>query len=152
MVELITHVEPAIMEQLVKLESEAFGVGGMNEWHLVPLVRHGRVYVFREEAAILGAVQYMADWQNRNLAYMVGVSVAAAARGKGIGTKLLRHSIDALFATGVTAVELTVEAANAPAVKVYQDKLRFAITEFRQNEYGPGQDRLVMLLTCDKWS
>lgn len=151
MVELITVVEPKLLARLVKLEQEAFGYGGMNEWHLVPVIRHGRVFVSKDNDVVIGAVQYMRDWQRSELAYMVGVSVASDARGRGIGTELLASSIKSLFGADITAIELTVEADNIAAIKVYKEKLGFEITEFRQNEYGPGEDRLIMLLAKDKF-
>ncbi|CVK18253.1 GNAT family N-acetyltransferase [Sporomusa sphaeroides] len=151
MAELITTVEPVLLKRLVELEQEAFGSGGMNEWHLVPLMRHGRVFVSKKNDSVVGAVQYMRDWNRPELAYMVGVSVAPAARGQGIGTELLAESIQQLFADNFAEVELTVAADNAAAVKVYKEKLGFEVTGFRENEYGQGQDRLVMVLTRERF-
>ncbi len=151
MVELITTIETNLIERLVELEQEAFGYGGMNEWHLVPIIRHGRVFVSRDNDVIVGAVQYMLDWEKPELAYMVGVSVSGDARGRGIGSELLASSIKSLFEDKITAIELTVEADNIAAVKVYKEKLGFEVTEFRKNEYGLGQDRVVMVLAKDKF-
>ena len=152
MVELIKTVEPDLIARLVKLEKDAFGSGGMNEWHLVPVIRHGRVFVSRENNMVMGAVQYVLDWENPELAYMFGVSVAAEARGRGLGTELIAGSIQCLFAGKINEIELTVEAGNAAAIKVYKDKLGFVTTGFRQNEYGPGEDRLVMRLARDRFA
>lgn len=151
MVELITINDSKLLQRLVELEREAFGSGGMNEWHLVPLIRHGKIYVYRDNGIVVGEVQYILDWDNPRLAYMVGVAVASEARGKGVGTKLLTESIQCLFADKIEIVELTVAACNVAAVKVYKEKMGFEITELRENEYGPGEDRLVMVLTKDKW-
>ncbi|WP_371378430.1 GNAT family N-acetyltransferase [Sporomusa aerivorans] len=151
MVELVSRIEPRLLARLVELEQAAFGAGGMNEWHLVPIIRHGRVFVSRNNAEVLGAVQYILDWERPELAYMVGVSVAAEARGQGIGTGLITQSLNRLFADKIAEVELTVEANNAAAIKVYKEKLGFEITGFRENEYGQGEDRLVMILTRDRF-
>ncbi|WP_371366740.1 Mycothiol acetyltransferase [Sporomusa rhizae] len=150
MVELITTVEHEIVERLVELEQEVFGHGGMNEWHLVPVIRHGQVFVIKEADLVIGCIQYMLDWNNPHLAYMIGVSVTRQNRGKGTGTKLLKKSIDMLFADKITEIELTVDSANVVAVKIYK-KLGFEVTEFRQNEYGEGHDRLVMVLAKNKF-
>lgn len=152
MVELITTVELEIVARLAELEQEAFGYGGMNEWHLVPVIRHGRVFIIKDEGLVAGSVQYMLDWNTPFLAYMIGVSVASQTRGKGIGTKLLRKSIEMLFADRITEIELTVDSGNTAAITVYKEKLGFEVTEFRQNEYGEGQDRLVMVLSKDKFT
>jgi len=151
MVEIVKELEPNLINRLVELEREAFGSGGMNEWHLVPIIRHGRVFIIKNEKIVVGAVQYMLDWDNPQRAYMIGASVAKDARGKGIGTQLLTKSIKSLFEDKVIEVELTVAADNKAAVKVYREKLGFEATELRQNEYGQGQDRLVMVLTYDSF-
>jgi len=151
MVELVTEIEPKLLDRLVELEREAFGDGGMNEWHLVPVIRHGRVFVSKENDVVVGEVQYMLDWNNPGLAYLIGVAVAGEVRGKGVGTKLLAESIQRLFEDKIESVELTVEAGNVAAVKVYREKLGFEVTDFRKNEYGPDQDRQVMVLSRDKF-
>lgn len=151
MVELVADIEPKLLGRLVELEREAFGDGGMNEWHLVPVIRHGRVFVSKDNDIVVGEAQYMLDWNNPGCAYLIGVAVAGEVRGKGVGTKLLVASIQHLFADKIDSIELTVEAGNLAAIKVYQEKLGFEVTDFRKNEYGPGQDRLVMALTKDKF-
>lgn len=144
MIEEISAVEAAVISRLVELDREAFGSGGMNEWHLVPLIRHGRVFAGRREGIIVGSIQYMLDWNDFKKAYLVGVSVCQNWRGKGIGTELLMESFQQLAQQGIKEVELTVDPANTGAVKLYETKLGFIVSEFRKAEYGEGQDRLVM--------
>ena len=144
MIELVKEVEPHLMERLVELEAEAFGTGGLNDWHLVPLIRHGRVYILRNNAQVIGLVEYMLDWNNASTAYMVGVSIAKESRGQGSGATLLQGSFNALFAEQINEVELTVDKKNTAAVKLYEKKFGFAVTAFRFDEYGAGEDRLVM--------
>lgn len=146
MIELITTFDRETIRRLVELEAAAFGAGGMNEWQLVPLIRHGHVYVTRKEGKVIGAVQYMRDWHNPQKAYMIGVSIAQEQRGRGAGTGFIKETFNLLAAEGIKEVELTVAPANAAAIKVYEGKLGFTVTEFRRNEYGPGEDRLVMKL------
>ncbi|GMA98733.1 hypothetical protein [Pelosinus sp. IPA-1] len=61
MIELVREIEPKLIQRLVQLEKEAFGEGGMNAWHLVPLIRHGRVYILEKELEVIGLIQYMLD-------------------------------------------------------------------------------------------
>lgn len=147
MIELIRKIEPGLIERLVQLETEAFGEGGMNAWHLVPLIRHGRVYIIRKDNQIIGSVQYMLDWDSRKKAYMVGVSISKEFRGGGVGTELLKESFKSLISEKIEEVELTVDPDNIGAVKVYKTKLGFMVTDFRTSEYGKGEDRLVMTLS-----
>lgn len=146
MIELVQTVEPELVKRLVELEIDAFGPGGMNEWHLVPLIRHGRVYVIRQNHEIVGLIQYMLDWNSPQKAYMVGVSVGKEWRGHGIGTKLLKESFSKLYQENIQEIELTVDPKNVAAVTIYEKKLGFVIQELRENEYGEGENRLVMKL------
>lgn len=151
MAELVRGNEPEVVRRLVELEAEAFGHGGMNEWHIVPLIRHGRVYIIRKNSEIAGSVQYMLDWENTRKAYMLGVAVAQEWRGQGIGGKLLQGSLKALAKENVGEVELTVAPDNTTAIKLYEAKLGFAVTGFRDDEYGKGENRLVMSLSLRKY-
>jgi len=147
MIEQVKKIEPQIIQRLVQLDKEAFAEGGMNEWHLVPIIRHGRVYVLKQGKEIIGSIQYLLDWDCRQKAYMVGVSIAKEFQGLGLGTKFIKESFRALAKEKITEVELTVDGDNAPAVKVYEGKLGFKVTDSRKNEYGDGEDRLVMILS-----
>lgn len=145
-VELLQTVELSLINRLVKLELEAFGIGGLNEWHLVPFIRHGRVYVAIEKDEIVGLIQYMRDWDNPAKAYLMGVSIAKEVRGKGLGTTLIHSSLQALRQENIEEVELTVDPKNSTAISVYAEKLGFVVRDTRMNEYGAGENRLVMTL------
>lgn len=132
------------MKRLVALEREAFGTGGMNEWHLVPLIRHGRVFVLRRNGDIIGAIQYMADWENRNKAYAVGISIASGWRGRSLGTELFAASLKELAKEDIREVELTVSPQNTAAIRVYRGKLGFRDAGLLPDEFGEGEDRLLM--------
>ena len=147
MIELVGKIEPKIIQRLVQLDKEAFGEGGMNAWHLVPMIRHGRVYTFKKDKEIIGSIQYLLDWGNPKKAYLYGVSIAKEFRGLGIGSELLIETLKKLFRENIEEVELTVDPNNARAVKIYESKLGFKVTESRQNEYGEGEHRLVMKLS-----
>ena len=147
MIERVEKIEPEVIQRLIQLEKEAFGEGGMNAWHLVPLIRHGRVYVLKKDAEIIGFIQYMLDWDSPQKAYMVGVEISQEFRGLGLGTKLIKKTLQTLSKEKIQGVELTVDPNNSGAVKVYENKLGFKVTDSRKNEYGEGEDRLVMTLS-----
>lgn len=146
MLELVRTMEPAIIARLVEIETEAFGSGGLTVWNLEPLIRHGRVYVYKLDNEIVGLVHYMLDWDRPQKTYMVGVSISKESRGKGIGAKLLTESFVALSKENIEEVELTVDPKNLAAVKLYESKLGFSVTDFKNDEYGAGEGRLVMKL------
>lgn len=143
-IELLKHADLALLKRLVELDKAAFGEGGLNEWQLVPLIRHGRVFAARQDGAVVGCVQYMLDWDNPRNAYMVGVSIDEKMRGRGLGTELIQKTLQVLAGEALTAVELTVDPENAAAVRVYETKLGFVRSAVRTDEYGAGGHRLVM--------
>lgn len=143
----MSEPDAAIVKQLAMLEEEAFGRGGLNEWHLVPLIRHGRVFILRSsEKEIIGTVQYILDWDEPKKAYLFGISIAKPWRGQGLGNALLTQSITALQSELINMVELTVDPSNTAAVRLYEQKLGFTRGEYQENEYGAGEHRLAMTL------
>ena len=144
-VEVISDRDNRTLKRLEEIEAQAFNEGGLNVWMLVPLIRHGRVYALRQAGEVMGGAQFFRDWADSGLAYLVGIAVDRRCRGQGLGTRFLAECLAALKEEGVTSVELTVDADNAPALRVYQDKLGFIVRETRKDEYGPGVDRLVMV-------
>jgi len=51
---------------------------------------------------------------------VLGMGVAASHRGQGLGSALLRATLEAAFARGITRVELVVRADNAAAIALYE--------------------------------
>lgn len=146
-VELLRDVDWPLLECLVQMEMEAFGMGGLNAWQLVPFIRHGRVFAVYEREEAVGLIQFMRDWENCRKAYLIGVSVAERMRGQGVGTLLIRNTLEQLKLEDINEIELTVDPENQAAIKVYRDKLGFTAKGKRSNEYGLGEDRLVMTLS-----
>lgn len=147
----MNRVEPKLVKALVDLETEAFGAGGMNEWHLVPLIRHGKIFVLLEGEAPIGAAQYMLDWEQPRTSYMVGVSIASGQRGKGLGKELLSETFRQLGQKGIEKVELTVSPDNLAAVTLYERYFGFKRVDYRIAEYGEREDRLVLELDVLQW-
>ena len=62
----------------------------------------------------------------------LGVGLLPGFRGKGIGRQLMRRTIDAAFAFGLTRIELTVRQGNANAIALYKS-LGFEIEGLHRN-------------------
>lgn len=144
MVKLVVPDKKDVIEKLVKIELEVFGDAGLNEWNMIPLVRHGLVFFIEEAAAVIGSAQFIRDWADCRLAYLVGISIDKGYQGRGYGTVLLQESIYCMAEEGIKRIELTVDPDNFAAISVYQRKLGFEIREKREDEYGPGINRLVL--------
>jgi len=79
------------------------------------------------------------------------MGVAATHRGTGVGARLLAATLEAAFASGLTRVELTVLADNAPAIALYR---RFGFeTEGLCRDYLLLDDRArdAMIMAKLKW-
>ena len=143
-VSVIKNNDAQVIEKLKAIEKQAFGDAGLDEWNLVPFVRHGRVIALQNGDEVVGGAQYIRDWDDPSRAYLVGIAVDSSCRGKGLGTRFLGDSLALLAAEGIKYVELTVDPQNHGAVKVYAKKLGFETVGTRKDEYGAGEDRLVM--------
>jgi len=79
---------------------------------------------------------------------VLGMGVAASHRGQGLGSALLRATLEAACARGITRVELIVRADNAAAIRLYE-KHGFEL-EGRLRDYlivdGVSYDALAMAL------
>ena len=137
-VSVIKNNDAKIIEKLKAIEKQAFGDAGLDEWNLVPFIRHGRVIALLSDGEVVGGAQYIRDWDEPSRAYLVGIAVDGSCRGKGLGTRFLSESLALLAAEGVACVELTVDAQNHGAVKVYSEKLGFETVGTRKDEYGAG--------------
>ncbi len=133
-----------LVKELVAIEEEAFGRGGLNEWGLPPLIYHGAVYIIEADNNPAGIAEYMRDMEEENTAYLYGLAVAKEYRGQGWGKQLLAESLQEIKEKGIKQVELTVDPANKRACTLYR-KFGFEKIEQRKDEYGAGEDRLVMV-------
>jgi len=143
-VNIIKKNEEETIRKLIKIEKQAFGDAGLDEWGLVPLIRHGKVMALQYRDEIVGGAQFFRDFKNPSTVYLVGIAIDKNFRGKGLGTMFLNECLSLMKSDGIRCVELTVDPANGPAVKVYKEKLGFQTIEERKDEYGEGEDRLVM--------
>ncbi|MFA5675866.1 MAG: GNAT family N-acetyltransferase [Christensenellales bacterium] len=143
----VQYNDAKIVKRLIEIEKQAFGGAGLDEWNLVPYIRHGKVAALWTDGKIIGGAQFIRDWNEVSRAYLIGIAIDSAYRGKGLGTRFLEECIKLLKADGIKCVELTVESNNTGAVNVYQNKLGFITACARKDEYGTGEDRLVMELT-----
>jgi ribosomal-protein-alanine N-acetyltransferase len=146
-IKVISHNDANIVSRLVEIENKAFGPNGLSQWEIVPFIRHGLVVALLLEGKVIGGAQFLRDWKNPDHVYLFGIAVDSDYRGKGFGTRFLSDCCLKLKEQGFSSVELTVDAANVAAVKVYKDKLGFETVETRIAEYGKGEDRLVMIKT-----
>ncbi len=124
------------------LDREAFGEDGLTAANLGLLGQAGRLYVAREEGKVIGQALVIGR-VGRPEAFLFGLAVTAARRGRGLGARLLRAIVADLAAAGITSLDLTVEPGNHAAVRLYE-KEGFTRTAEIPDLLGPGRPRLIM--------
>ncbi|CAL9545547.1 Mycothiol acetyltransferase [Streptomyces sp. enrichment culture] len=77
--------------------------------------------------------------------WVLALGVDPGLRGRGLGRRLLDGCLRGLREDGADEVRLTVDPANAAALTLYGER-GFAPVEQRDDYFGPGADRLVMVL------
>ncbi|QNO16725.1 GNAT family N-acetyltransferase [Alkalicella caledoniensis] len=122
----------------------------MDQWGLVPQIRHGNVYVLQDNEDIIGLAILMRDWDDTDKCYLFDFAISPNLQGKGLGTYFLQAIISNMEEQGFSKMSLTVDTTNKPAIKLYKDKIGFDIDHFSKDEYGKGHDRYIMEFDFNK--
>lgn len=149
---LVQDFNLSLLKRIVNFGLDIFGDLGMDEWGLVPQIRHGNVYILKEEdkKRIIGLAILMRDWEEIDKAYLYDYAIAEDYRGKGLGYHFLIAICKNLKEQDFRKVSLTVDIENDPAIRLYKDKLGFEIVKMNEDEYGKGHHRYFMRLDLDK--
>ena len=142
---LVVEAGAPEVDAILRIEAEAFGTGAMTVWAVDPFAAHGRCQLFRSEGRDVAEALWLADWRDRELAYLFSFAVVASERGKGLGRRVLAMALDDLRGQGRSRFELTVDPRNEAAVTLYRGA-GFRERSMRRDVYGPGEDRLVLRL------
>ena len=151
---LVQDYDLKFLKQLVNFGQNIFGDLGMDEWGLVPQIRHGNVFVLKEEnkRKLIGFAILMRDWEDTDKAYLFDYAISDEFQGQGLGYHFLVSICRNLIEQDFKHVSLTVDVDNPPAIKLYQEKMGFEVIEQRKDEYGKGHDRYIMNLNLQNFS
>lgn len=144
----ITEFDTKLVDELTRVEAEAFGDGGLDRWMFPVLIRHGAVYVLDCAGRICGVADIIKDWLDPELAFIYNFAIRKEYRGKGLGRVFLSGVIERLRDYGVRRIQLTVAHENSRAISLYQGAGFRQIAEL-PDEYGPGADRLLYELELE---
>lgn len=138
----------------MKFGVEIFGDLGMDEWGLVPQIRHGNVYVLTEEGShhLIGLAILMRDWEDFHKAYLFDYAISEDFQSMGLGFEFLQIIVENLIDQGFDKMGLTVDVNNESALKLYRDKIGFKTILYSIDEYGKGEDRFMMELDLAEFS
>lgn len=149
---LVQDYDLTILKRMVNFGLEIFGELGMDEWGLVPQIRHGNVYLLKEEGKnkLIGLAIFMRSWEDVDMCYLYDYAIAEEHHSQGLGYHFLITIAKSLKEQGFKRMELTVDTKNEGAIKLYQHKVGFSIKEFSRDEYGKGKDRFKMVLDLEE--
>ncbi|MFZ5969355.1 MAG: GNAT family N-acetyltransferase [Bacillota bacterium] len=150
---LVQDFNNSLLKRMVDFGLNIFGDLGMDEWGLVPQIRHGNVFMLKEEERkkIIGIAILMRDWEDPEKAYLFDYAIAEEFQGQGLGYHFLKAICKNLKEQDFKRMSLTVDVENKPAIRLYKEKMGFEIMEFSKDEYGEGHDRYIMKLDLDKF-
>jgi ribosomal-protein-alanine N-acetyltransferase len=146
-IEVIDKYNHELLDDLVALEKEAFGYGGLNKWQMVPIINHGKVFVLYDSDKVIGLCEVLRDFDNLYLVYIFSLAIKSEYKNQGLGSKLFKYVLEWLRDKEINEVELTVNPENEAACYMYKDKFAFKEVEYREAEYGRDEPRLVMKLS-----
>lgn len=142
---LVQDYNNQFLRRLVDFGEKIFGELGMDEWGLVPQIRHGNVYVLKEDdkKTISGLAILMRDWEDSEKVYLFDFAIADDLQGNRLGYYFLKIIISNIEDQGFKRMSLTVDVENDPAIKLYE-KIGFKVIEKNIDEYGKTHDRFIM--------
>jgi [ribosomal protein S18]-alanine N-acetyltransferase len=132
---------------LTALEAELFADDPWSErtWWAELAGRPRRSYLVAERGGTV--VGYAGIDAGGEVADVMTIAVGRQARGRGLGTALMRRLIAAARGGGAEQLMLEVRADNVPAQRLYC-ALGFALLTVRRRYYQPGDvDALIMRLS-----
>lgn len=148
---LVQDYDLKLLKRVVNFGLDIFGELSMDEWGLVPQIRHGNVFILKEEGAkqLIGLAILMRDWEDTETAYLYDYAIAEDHRGQNLGLHFLKVIVANLVEQDFKKMSLTVDVENDPAIRLYKDKIGFKIQDHNKDEYGKGHDRYIMELNLD---
>jgi ribosomal protein S18 acetylase RimI-like enzyme len=138
----------SLIENIKKLEIENLGNdAAINEWQIPVIIRYGKLIVaqLKKSSKIIGVCEILREWKETRVAFIHSFYICSGYRAQGIGKKLLKGTLDILKDENFDQVELTVDAANKSAVRLYEG-LGFEVKGVLADEYGAGVNRNLMVL------
>ncbi len=147
-IKVLESFNTSLIDLIKKLEKENLGsVAAINEWQIPVIIRYGKFIIaqIKNTGEIIGVCECLREWKEKKIAFIHSFYIVKKFRLQGIGKQLMVSVIDILKKEEFESVELTVDIKNKSAVNFYMD-FGFTAREIRENEYGKGVNRNLMVL------
>jgi ribosomal protein S18 acetylase RimI-like enzyme len=134
----------ADLDELLALENASFSGDKLSRvrlrhWISAP---NGILLVAIGDGALLGSALVFTR-SDSTAARLYSIAIAKAARGQGLGSKLLHRAEQQARAHGLASMRLEVAAGNSAAIALYR-KLGYAVFGRKIGYYEDGQDAVRM--------
>lgn len=83
----------------------------LDEWGMVPQIRHGNVYVLKEKdkPQVFGLAIFMRDWDTDDTVYLFDYAIKEDLQGYGLGYEFLKTIAENLVEQDFNIMSLTVD-------------------------------------------
>jgi ribosomal-protein-alanine N-acetyltransferase len=140
----IREMEPGDLDGVMAIEGVSFPTPWprkLFEEEIVRAFSDALVAVPAEGEGVLG---YAVCWTVADESHLLNIAVRPDARGRGVGTELLRECILRSARAGVDRIHLEVRAGNGPAIRMYERE-GFSFQGIRKRYYADtGEDAILL--------
>lgn len=125
------------LNELVALEAATFDYSQLGRQSFRRLLKSqsAHLFVMRDATQLLG-YSLLLTRSNSKVWRLYSIAVAGAARGTGVGRKLLEHALEYAQNQGAAAVSLEVKVDNQAAIELYR-RYQFEVVDVL-HDYYPG--------------
>lgn len=99
-------------------------------------------YVAEKDKLIIGFYDL---WLYANVGHLLNIAIRRNYRHQGVGTFLLKHSVEEAKKYNADLIYLEVSASNETAISIYK-KIGFRKASVKPDYYGDGENAVVMVL------
>jgi ribosomal-protein-alanine N-acetyltransferase len=142
----IERHDPAQIAVLMELDLLTYSEPTFSRYTLGAFLRHGRVFTITADGLVIGACHCMRSFDDPEEIVIFNMALRPGWRGHGLGTRFLYRILERLQQAGSRSVSLVVAATNHRAIAVYRTKFGFEHVDTLENEFGNGNEYLLMRL------
>jgi len=141
---VLRSMRPADVARVAELEAASFSTPWRASTFATLLERPGAELLVLDQAEA-GVIGYAVLWCILDQGELANIAVDRAWQGRGLGSRLLTHTLDAARERGVETVYLEVRESNEAALRMY-GRFGFSQVAVRRDYYErPREDARVMM-------
>lgn len=141
---MISKINDADIEEIVKIESDLFGNSAWNKEQFLYEMNENPfsfIYVLKKNEIVKG---YIDLWITYDTAQIANLGVAREEWRKGYATKLMQYAIGAAIHEQCENITLEIRVSNEKAISLYE-KFGFIRINIRKHYYENGEDAYLMM-------